>query len=123
MRTLLDTDGENRAVRMFLALYGSSYGITIRQMKCHLGAAGFGGAWPTWVNEHDGHLTKGGAQDWLRHLFNLERKIDTSEKHVHESDKNVHVTPIADMPPTFRAYVREGLAEGTLQIVGAIDAS
>lgn len=98
MRPILDSDGENRAVRMFLLLYGGQFNVTTRQMASHLRAAGFNGAWPDWVQaDVDAHLTKGGAQQWLRHLFNLEQKIDTSEKHVHESDKNVHV------PPTTRA--------------------
>ena len=71
MRNLLDDEGENMAVRMFLALYGGQRGVTTRQMQYHLGAAGFAGAWPEWANQ-DMHLTKAGAQLWLRHLFNLE---------------------------------------------------
>jgi hypothetical protein len=78
------------AVRMFLSLYGNAGGVTTRQMQYHLGAAGYNGAWPEWVNE-DKHLTKAGAQLWLRHLFDLEKNVDTSAKHVHESDKNEHI--------------------------------
>ncbi|MBU3577509.1 hypothetical protein [Polynucleobacter sp. UK-Kesae-W10] len=126
MKGLLDLDGENRAVRMFLALYGGACGVTIGKMRKHLEMAGFNGdAWPAWaaLAHDDVHLTKMGAQDWLRHLFDLERNIDTSEKRVHISDKNVHITPVAEMPPTFRAYIRKGLADGTLQIIGAVNAS
>lgn len=71
-KELLDSDGENRAVRMFLALYGGASGVTTDQMRKHLKMSGFDGAWPDWVNQNV-HLTKGGAQLWLRHLFALER--------------------------------------------------
>lgn len=96
MKDLLDSDGENRAVRNFLMFYGGGHGINTKSMRYTMTMSGFDGAWPAWAND-DMHLTKAGAQLWLRHLFNLEQKIDTSEKHVHESDKNVHV------PPTTRA--------------------
>ena len=73
-RDLIDTDGENRAVRSFLMLYGQP-GLTVGAMRKHLIALGFP-HWPEWV-EFGGpgdaaHLTKGGAQHWLRHLFALE---------------------------------------------------
>lgn len=65
-------DGENRAVRWFLACYGGSMGLTVGAMKRHLVNCGYP-FWPEWANEQDReHLTKGGAQDWLRHLFRLE---------------------------------------------------
>lgn len=72
MIELMDEDGENRAVRYFLMLYGNS-SVTVRDMMNHLYAVGYP-FWPAWVEEPDaqGHLTKGGAQDWLRHLFSLE---------------------------------------------------
>jgi hypothetical protein len=92
MKGLLDHDGENMAVRMFLSLYANRSGLTTRQMQYHLGAAGFNGAWPAWVSDDaDVHLNKWRAQNWLRHLFDLEKNIDTSEERVHVSDKNVHV--------------------------------
>lgn len=96
MNGLLDTDGENRAVRMFLALYGGARGVTTQQMRGHLTMAGFPDAWPEWANLNV-HLTKGGAQDWLRHLFDLEYSIDMSGKRVHISDKNVHVPTLRDL--------------------------
>lgn len=68
-------DGENRAVRAFLMLYGGARGVTVGAMRKHLAASGWSGYWPTWVMDApDGmHLTKGGAQNWLRFLFALER--------------------------------------------------
>jgi hypothetical protein len=68
---MVDDEGENQAVRMFLALYGGQYGITAEQMRKHLKMAGFDNAWPEWANSHNGHLTKAGAQLWIRHLFAL----------------------------------------------------
>jgi hypothetical protein len=67
-----DAEGENKAVRSFLMLYGQP-GLTVGQMKKHMAMSGFK-SWPTWVEtEHDGaHLTKAGAQLWIRHLFALE---------------------------------------------------
>lgn len=72
MRELLDPeDGENRAVRAFLMHYGAP-GLTVRQQRDNMRRAGWDGYWPAWVTDVDGHLTKGGAQDWLRYLFGLE---------------------------------------------------
>jgi hypothetical protein len=53
-------------------IYGQP-GLTVGQMKKHMAMSGFK-SWPTWVEtEHDGaHLTKAGAQLWIRHLFALE---------------------------------------------------
>ena len=70
---LLDEDGENRAVRAFLMHYGAP-GLSVRQMRSNMKAAGWDGCWPEWVTQiHEGaHLTKGGAQSWLRHLFAME---------------------------------------------------
>ena len=70
MSNLLDDDGENRAVRAFLMLYGTP-GLTAVKMRNHLRASGFD-IWPVWVDSAPGHLTKGGAQHWLRMLFSLE---------------------------------------------------
>lgn len=72
MKTALMDDSENMAVRMFLALYGGQSWVTVKLMRDHLRNCGFAGEWPDWVNDADGHLTKGGAQDWLRYLFALE---------------------------------------------------
>ncbi len=70
---LLDTDGENRAVRSFLMAYGAG-GLTVGAMRTHMTRMGWTNCWPDWVNGMDGeHLTKGGAQAWLRHLFAMEK--------------------------------------------------
>ena len=73
MTDLIDKDdGENRAVRAFLMLYGGACGVTCGQMLDHLTNSGFPHA-PYWVvGQRSAHLTKGGAQSWLRHLFALE---------------------------------------------------
>jgi hypothetical protein len=49
--------------------------MTVGKMKKHLTNCGYP-FWPTWCDEPNGdgmHLTKGGAQAWLRHLFSLEK--------------------------------------------------
>ena len=75
MIMVLDSDGENRAVRWFLAYYGGGGNKTIGAMKKHLEMSGFDGCWPEWCNTEppSHHLTKGGAQLWLRYLFDLEK--------------------------------------------------
>jgi hypothetical protein len=68
-----DAEGENMAVRSFLMLYGQR-GVTVGEMKRHMGMSGFK-SWPTWVDADEmakHHLTKAGAQLWIRHLFALE---------------------------------------------------
>jgi len=69
---LLDEDGENQAVRMFLMMYGCCNSPTVKGMRDHLRLAGFDGCWPEWAKTYDHHLTKGGAQSWLRYLFGME---------------------------------------------------
>lgn len=71
----IDEDGENRAVRGFLLLYGTNGGTTIGTMKKHLEMYGQP-FWPEWVDSADGkeHLNKAAAQSWLRYLFALEAK-------------------------------------------------
>lgn len=72
-RPILDADGENRAVRAFLMLYGCG-NPTAEGMAKHLRWCGFDIV-PDWVAQSPGHLTKGGAQLWLRMLFDAE-KVD-----------------------------------------------
>lgn len=67
---LLDSDGENLAVRWFLAAYGGGVNNT-KRMRDHLDACGYP-YWPEQFADVDETLTKGGAQMWLRHLFSLE---------------------------------------------------
>ena len=66
-------DGENRAVRAFLMVYGTTPSVTTSLMKRHLELSDYP-YWPDWADkpEAQGHLTKGGAQSWIRHLFSLE---------------------------------------------------
>lgn len=75
---LIDTDGENIAVRWFLAGYGACSIHNVGAMQKFMGNCGYP-FWPAWCDEPGEagqHLTKAGAQLWLRHLFNLES--DTS---------------------------------------------
>ena len=78
IKGLLDEDGENQAVRTFLMLYGT--GLTVARMREHMELAGWPQA-PEWAlkPEAQGHLTKGGAQSWLRHLFALETNAPALE--------------------------------------------
>lgn len=69
---LVYEDGENQAVRMFLAFYGGQSGITTLKMRRHLSMAGYEGMWPEWANR-EMHLTKAGAQLWIRYLLDLEK--------------------------------------------------
>lgn len=71
---LLHDDGENQAVRMFLALYSGADAVTTQRMRKHLQMAGYDNLWPEWANE-DQHLTKDGAQAWIRYLFDLEHRL------------------------------------------------
>lgn len=66
-------DNENLAVRAFLMFYGGNSGLTIGQMKKHMTLSGYP-LWPSWMSDDvlELHLTKWDAQDWIRHLFNLE---------------------------------------------------
>lgn len=72
MKGLVDDDGENRAVRAFLSAYGVLNGMTTGQMRKHLTRSGFPDATPEWA-KNETHLTKAGAQLWLRQLFALEQ--------------------------------------------------
>lgn len=73
VRDLLDTDGENRAVRSFLMAYSCERSVSAGVMRNHMRRSGWNGFWPDWVAIHPGlHLTKAGAQLWIRHLFAME---------------------------------------------------
>lgn len=72
-RDLLDADGQNRAVRCFLRAYSCDRSMSVAEMCQHMSRTGWHGAWPAWASEANGSdLTKGSAQDWLRHLFKME---------------------------------------------------
>lgn len=75
-RILVDSDGENLAVRCFLIqLVGTAQSTTTGGMKEHMDLSGWGDTHPSWVARRPTgeHLTKAGAQVWLRHLFDLEK--------------------------------------------------
>jgi hypothetical protein len=76
---LLDTDGENRAVRTFLLAYGGNTGLTIGNMRRHMEMSGWEEV-PKWVEtvHPDSHMTKADAQSWIRFLFSLETKENTA---------------------------------------------
>ncbi len=74
--SLLDDDGENRAVRSFLMQYSCDRSLTVSQMRKHMDMSG-------WPLEYcppfarlggTKHLSKAGAQIWIRHLFSMEGK-------------------------------------------------
>jgi hypothetical protein len=73
-RELLDDEGENLAVRSFLMVYGGANAVSVGQMRKHMEMSGWPGYWPGWVaTEHAAaHLSKAGAQLWLRYLFGKE---------------------------------------------------
>lgn len=70
--SILDEEGENQAVRCFLRFYGQP-GLTVEQMRKNMQLSGYP-FWPKWVDTTLGHLTKAGAQLWLRYLFALENR-------------------------------------------------
>ena len=90
-RDLIDPDdGENRAVRAFLMRYEPA-GLSVGQMKTHLRMSGWNGCWPSWCDEpgeDKQHLTKAGAQLWLRHLFSLEAAAGVAVAHGQPSRPN-----------------------------------
>lgn len=71
---LLDSDGENRALRSFLRLYSPDRSITINEMRAQMDLAGWSLEYcPDFARIGSSeHLTKSGAQIWIRHLFGME---------------------------------------------------
>ena len=70
---LIDTDGENKAIRSFLRFYLKP-GISIGEMRDNMEGSGWDGCWPESIAAADWNstLTKFEVQAWLRHLFALE---------------------------------------------------
>ena len=74
---LMDDDGENRALRSFLMQYGVP-SLTVGAMRKHMDRSG----WPLQFcpdfartgSADSQHLTKGGAQVWIRHLLSMEAR-------------------------------------------------
>lgn len=66
---MVDTDGENKALRCFLMVYGTP-GLTVGAMQAHLVRCGYP-LWPAWVDSshQEERLTKAGAQQWIRFLL------------------------------------------------------
>lgn len=77
-KKMMDTDGENRPLRCFLMQYGQP-SLTVGTMKKHMTMCGYP-YWPSWVNDKAAttHLTKGGAQSWIRHLLSLEHTKEST---------------------------------------------
>jgi len=73
---IIDEDGENQAIRAFLTLYGNNT-VTVEQMGNHMIRSGYAEWCPGWITDkhEQGHLSKGGAQDWLRFMFTKERNM------------------------------------------------
>lgn len=70
---LIDENGDNRAVQLFLAMYGNEDDVSIARMQLHLERYGFGCYLPDWVETEKGVLTITRAREWIRHLFLLEK--------------------------------------------------
>lgn len=83
LKNLLDEEGENLAVRSFLMAYGTP-GLTTAQMRTHMMRCGWENLWPLWAHKDGGHLTKAGAQLWIRYLFALEAMIKTEQPEMPE---------------------------------------
>ena len=73
---LLDTDGENKAIRSFLR-FCLKPGVTIGEMRGNMESAGWEGCWPDSIGAADWNstLTKFELQAWLRYLFGLEAQF------------------------------------------------
>lgn len=89
-KDLIDTDGENRAVRAFLL--GREVGCKdYEQMRRHMTNSGFNNCWPSEFAGLGGHMSKGDQQMWLRHLFALERLGALAEQPAEQSAEPVGV--------------------------------
>lgn len=79
-REMLDDEGENLAVRSFLMQYSCDRAVTIDRMREHMDLCGWAGCWPEFVEKAGSleHLTKAGAQLWIRHLLDMERRSTSS---------------------------------------------
>jgi hypothetical protein len=80
IRDLLDEEGENRAVRSFLMQYSCDRAITVGAILAHMNRSGWRGTAPAFALDvrPETHLTKAGAQLWIRHLFSLECAAPTA---------------------------------------------
>lgn len=80
IRELLDEEGENLAVRSFLMQYSCDRAVTVGAMLAHMNRSGWREAAPEFALSvrPETHLTKAGAQIWIRHLFSLESAAPTA---------------------------------------------
>jgi hypothetical protein len=71
---LIDEDVENNAVRTFLMQYSCDRATTVGAMLAHMSRSGWRETAPPFALDvrPEEHLTKAGAQIWIRHLFSLE---------------------------------------------------
>ena len=73
---LVCEDGENKAVRSFLQMYGSNPTALVSKFVHHMKSLEWD-SYPSWVDSHlNTKMTAGGAQDWIRHLIWLETKFN-----------------------------------------------
>lgn len=74
IKELIDEeDGENRAVRTFLQLYGNCQGITIERALSHMEIHGWESECPPWAFYTQGHMTTAEAQAWIVYMLNRGR--------------------------------------------------
>lgn len=76
IRKLHADDGENLAVRAFLARYGAGQAPTVGDMRDHMRAVGWADHWPDEVctAPSDEPVSMASAQRWLSYLFELGRR-------------------------------------------------
>lgn len=79
-RELLDDDGENLALRTFLAFYGNNPTVSIGAMKDCMETSGWGNHPEFASRMSDWSMTKGTAQMWIRHLLSLEQALARPEQ-------------------------------------------
>lgn len=81
-RELVDDEGENQALRCFLMQYSCDRSMTLAAMAKFMLRSGWGSEyWPQFARNPELQgmpLTKAGAQLWIRHLIELERRTPVS---------------------------------------------
>lgn len=114
---LLDSDGENRAVRAFLSMYSNDRSITVGNMAKNLEAMGWGNH-PEWTEDrYSDLLTKGGAQQWIRHLFSLEPEPKTADLFWVEGGEETMSRSVIEAISTHADYNGYESIEGDILII------
>jgi len=129
-KDLLDEEGENLAVRTFLRQYILP-GITVGAMRDCMELAGWDGCWPEFVTKAhaEDHLTKAGAQIWLRHLFSLEQQLAPVAGGVHARADQVpnYAHDHAGIPPgldaRFERELKAVIGNPAIKVVGRLPAA